>query len=412
MSYRTAAWLAWSLCALSLVLTALGLWLLSLNYSDPHAPVYDPWLDNTLTALSYAPVGALIASRRPANLLGWLLCLFGLVISISHFSAEYAIYALLARPDSLPAGEVMAGVISWLLPVIVWLSLFPLLLFPTGRLPSRRWRWLGWLTAASVVLGVIFSALSPGALMGVLGPVRNPLGIEGFSSVYYLVVLFTMLFVLTGAVVFAVLMRLWRSTGVERQQIKWFAYAATASAIATSLAYGIPGLIATPPRLERIAIALNIALIPGIPIAIGIAILRHRLWDIDIIINRTLVYGSLTAALALTYLGGVATTQAVFRALTGQEQQPQLAIVVTTLVIAALFNPLRRRIQSFIDRRFYRRKYDAAKTLAAFNSKLREETDLDSLRVAVLGVVEETMQPEHASLWLRPHTARAGEASS
>ena len=340
------------------------------------------------------------------------MCLFGLVISISHFSAEYAIYALLARPDSLPAGEVMAGVISWLLPVIVWLSLFPLLLFPTGRLPSRRWRWLGWLTAASVVLGVIFSALSPGALMGVLGPVRNPLGIVGFSSVYYLVVLFTMLFVLTGSVVFAVLMRLWRSTGVERQQIKWFAYAAAASAIATSLAYGIPGLVATPPWLERIAIALNIALIPGIPIAIGIAILRHRLWDIDIIINRTLVYGSLTAALALTYLGGVATTQAVFRALTGQEQQSQLAIVVTTLVIAALFNPLRRRIQSFIDRRFYRRKYDAAKTLAVFNSRLREETDLDSLRVAVLGVVEETMQPEYASLWLRPHTTRVEELSN
>jgi hypothetical protein len=154
MSRRTAALVAWSLCALSLVLTALSLLLLSLNYSHPDVPIYDPWLDNTLSALSYAPVGALIASRRPANPMGWLLCLFGLVISISHFGAEYAIYALLARPDSLPAGQVMAWILSWLLPIIVGLSLFSLLLFPTGRLPSRHWRWLGWLTLAFALLGV------------------------------------------------------------------------------------------------------------------------------------------------------------------------------------------------------------------------------------------------------------------
>ena len=164
MSYSTAAWLAWSLCAVSLVLTALSLLLLSLNYSHPDALVYEPWLDNTLSALSYGPVGALIASRRPANPVGWLLCLFGLVISISHFGAEYAIYALLARPNSLPAGEVMAWILSWLLPIIIGFSLYPLLLFPTGRLPSRRWRWLGWLTLAFGLLGVILSALSPRAL--------------------------------------------------------------------------------------------------------------------------------------------------------------------------------------------------------------------------------------------------------
>ena len=143
----------------------------------------------------------------------------------------------------------------------------------------------------------------------------------------------------------------------------------------------------------------------GVPIAVGLAVLRYRLYDIDVVINRTLVYGALTATLVLIYFGGVATVQVVFRALTGQEEQPQLAIVVSTLVIAALFNPLRHRIQSFIDRRFYRRKYDARKTLEAFSAKLREEPDLDALNAELLGVVRETMQPAHVSLWLRSDTA-------
>jgi hypothetical protein len=146
-----------------------------------------------------------------------------------------------------------------------------------------------------------------------------------------------------------------------------------------------------------------------IPLSLGVAVLRARLFDIDVVINRTLVYGSLTVMLALVYLGGVATTQALFGTLTGQEQQPQLAIVISTLVIAALFNPLRHRIQSFIDRRFYRRKYDARKTLEAFSAKLREETDLKALNDDLVGVVRETMQPAHVSLWLRPETASKGE---
>jgi hypothetical protein len=143
----------------------------------------------------------------------------------------------------------------------------------------------------------------------------------------------------------------------------------------------------------------------GLYVAVGVAILKYRLYDIDVIINRTLVYGALTAMLAAVYFGGVAATEALFRVLTGQERQPQLAIVISTLVIAALFNPLRRRIQSFIDRRFYRRKYDAAKTLGAFSSKLRDETDLDALNAELVEVVRETMQPAHVSLWLRPDTA-------
>jgi len=149
-----------------------------------------------------------------------------------------------------------------------------------------------------------------------------------------------------------------------------------------------------------------------LPVAVGVAILKYRLYDIDIIINRTLVYGSLTLMLALLYFGGVTTTQALFTALTGQEEQPQLAIVVSTLLIAALFTPLRRRIQSFIDRRFYRSKYDARKTLEAFSSQLRNETDLDALGDDLVGVVRETMQPAHVSLWLRPETAQKGKQTS
>jgi hypothetical protein len=389
-------------CALSLALTALSLLLLILNLSYPNTHLYEPWLDNTLTAVFYPTVGALVASSRPENPVGWLLCLYGLGTSIGYFCAEYAIYALLAEPNSLPAGEAMAWILSWVLPILNGLTVFYILLFPTGRLPSRRWRWLGWLTVIYVVVGVILAAFSSGALLGILGPIQNPLGIEGFSNIYYKAVLFTMASLLTLAAALAVFIRLRRAIGVERQQIKWFAYAAVATVSAGILAYIIPRVVETPLWFERVGFALNNGFLPAIPIAIGIAILRYRLYDIDIIINRTLVYGSLTLMLALVYFGGVTSTQVVFTALTGQEEQPQLTIVVSTLLIAALFTPFRHRIQSFIDRRFYRRKYDAAKTLEAFSAKLRTETDLDALSDDLVGVVRETMQPEHVSLWLHP----------
>jgi hypothetical protein len=348
-----------------------------------------------------------VASRRPENPVGWLLCLYGLVISIGYFCAEYAIYALLAEPNSLPAGEAMAWIVSWVLPILNGLTVFYILLFPTGRLPSRRWRWLGWLTVIFVVVGVVLAAFSSGALLGILGPIQNPLGIEGFSSIYYKAVLFTMASLLTLAAALAVFIRLRRAIGVERQQIKWFAYAAAAYASAGILAYIIPRVIDTPLWFERVGFALNIVFIPAIPIAIGIAILRYRLYDIDILINRTLVYGSLTATLVALYFGGIVVLQRIFVLLTGE--QSTLAVVASTLVIAALFTPLRRRIQSFIDRRFYRRKYDARKTLDAFSAQLRNETDLDALSDDLVGVVRETMQPAHVSLWLRPDTPRKGE---
>jgi hypothetical protein len=401
MSYRTAAWLAWTVWVLSIALTALALLLLALNLSHPNTHIYDYWFDNTTIVIT-ATVGAIVASRRPENPVGWLLCLSGVVVSISHFGSQYAIYTLLAQPDSLPAGEAFAWIDTWILPIIIGLDVFSYLLFPTGRLPSSRWRWLGWLTMAFVFVGVISGAFTSGPVDG-LGPIRNPLGIEGFSNGYK-AVLYTMVPFLYAASVLSVFVRLRRATGVERQQVKWFAYTAALTAI-TLVIHMITVALDAPLWFERAEFAMFTAAGTANTVSIGIAILRYRLYDIDRIINRTLVYGSLTLMLALIYFGGVAATQAIYRALTGQEQQPQLAIVVSTLVIAALFNPLRRRIQSFIDRRFYRRKYDARKTLEAFSARLRDETDLDALSDDLVGAVRETMQPAHVSLWLRPDPA-------
>jgi hypothetical protein len=404
MSYRTAAWLAWGLCALSLASTVLGLVLLALNLSQPSTHTYDTWLDNTLNAVCFSTVGALVASRRPENPVGWLLCLFALSESIQLFSAEYAIYALLSRPNSLPAGEAMAWTSCWILPIIIGLSVFYLLLFPTGLLPSRGWRPLAWLTVAFVLVGVISGAFSSGPVEG-LGPIRNPLGIDGFPNAHG-AVLDIMAAVLLVAAAASVFIRLRRAIGAERQQIKWFAYAAAATVMGLFLAYVIPTLIDTPPWFERAGYAVLIAVIPSLPISMGIAILRYRLYDIDIIINRTLVYGSLSVTLVALYFGGIVLLQRVFVLFTGQ--QSTLAVVASTLLIAAMFNPLRRRIQSFIDRRFYRSKYDARKTLEAFSVKLRDVTELNALSDDLVGVVAETMQPAHVSLWLRPEKALKG----
>jgi hypothetical protein len=201
----------------------------------------------------------------------------------------------------------------------------------------------------------------------------------------------------------SLIVRMRRAGTVERQQIKWLAYGG-AVVVGTIFASGFVSIWSVPLSILIISVALL-----GLPVFTGIAILRYRLYDIDIIINRTLVYGSLTLMLALVYFGGVTATQALFRTLTGQEQLPQLVVVASTLVIAALFSPLRRRIQSFIDRRFYRRKYDARKTLDAFSEKLRDETDLEALNDDLVGVVRETIQPAHISLWLRPDKVPEGE---
>jgi hypothetical protein len=318
---------------------------------------------------------------------------------------EYALYALVTEPGSLPGGEALVWLAALLGGPIVF-AVFALffLFFPNGRLLSRRWRLVVWLDLIAVVC--LFAwAFEPGPL-GNLGLVRiaNPFGVEGLAALIGTLGLVGLFMTLAVAVAggISLVVRFRRARGVERQQLKWFSFSGVVFCAVFAIA---PVLWYLPdsPGTEWIWTVLFLLGASTVPIAVGIAILRYRLYDIDLLINRTLVYGTLTAMLALVYFGGVATTQAVLRTLTGQDSQ--LAIVVSTLVIAALFNPLRRRIQGFIDRRFYRRKYDAAKTLEAFSSRLREKTDLDALSDDLVAVVRETMQPAHVSRWLHPDTA-------
>ncbi len=398
MSPRTASWLAWSLCAFSLALTALSLLLLIQSWSHPNVHVFDYWVENTMVAVVFSTVGAVLASRRPDHPIGWLFCIVGLIGGVRHLGAEYAIYGLLVSHVSLPGGAAMAWVSSWMWAPHVGLMVFLGLLFPSGQLPTPRWRPLAWFVVVAILVGTAALALSPGPLSG-LGPIRNPFAIEGVGRVAGPAHVLVWALVLIAAA--SLLLRLRRARAVEYQQIKWLAYAGAVAAIGGPLTY-----VGGPESMSawwvwHVGLALIVIGFAGVPIAMSVAILKYHLYDIDVLINRTLVYLSLTVMLAALYFGGVTATQALFRTLTGQQEQPQLAIVVSTLVIAALFSPLRRRIQGFIDRRFYRRKYDAVKTLEAFSAKLRDETDLEALNNELVGVVRETMQPAHVSLWLR-----------
>ena len=402
MSNRAAYWLAWSLCALSLALTGLGLLFHILNLSDPSVPTFAHWMESTLSGMGSSAVGAIIASRRTHNPIGWLLCVSGLVFGAVMFATEYAIYALLVAPGTLPAGEALASVNPlWVLGFNLFVLM--LILFPTGKLPRSRWRWIVYLYAALALVEVIAMLFLPGTLEG-LDLIENPLGIEGLpigrKPVQALI--FTGGLVASGSLI----LRLRRGSWVERQQIKWLAYAAATATVGNILAYTPPEALGARwvTYVGHVLVELGVL---GIPISIGIAILRYRLYEIDTLINRTLVYGSLTTTLVGLYLVGIVVLQKFFVLLTGQ--QSTLAVVASTLLIAALFNPLRRRIQSFIDRRFYRRKYNAAKTLEGFSKKLRDETDLEALRGDLVGVVRQTMQPAHVSLWLRSESALKGE---
>ena len=393
MSTRTAAWLAWAVCAISLAVTALCFLLIALNLSLD-TPAYFFWPDLTVLALGYSVIGAIIASRLPNHPIGWLCCAIGFVAAVDHFGGEYAVYALLAHPHSLPGGMAMFWLQDWFWMLFIGLIVFLLLLFPTGRLPSSRWQPFAWGSVVVILVAVILTASTPLPSSGseIRGSLEEPPSPIQFS---------VLLLGLVAAVSVVVGRR--NARGVERQQIKWLLYAGAIFFVGSSLKIAVVYFI----QLEGpwgLWISYILVAVGGLsgPIAIGVAILRYRLYNIDVLINRTLVYGSLTALLAAVYFGGVTATQAIVRVLTGQEQQPQLVVVASTLVIAALFNPLRRRIQSFIDRRFYRRKYDATKMLDAFSAKLRDETDLDALSDDLVGVVRETMQPAHVSLWLRP----------
>jgi hypothetical protein len=404
---RPTAWLTWSLCALSLTFDIV--WAL---FRFPNSPT-PTGVDQTSLSLEvwgllvfmlFTTIGTLVASRQPKNTICWIFCAMGLFSTSSVASAQYAIYALVSSPGSLPGGGTAAWLEAFLgEPIIIALFALLLLLFPDGRPPSHRWRAALWLDLIAAVL-LFVGSFKPGPMETSSLRVANPFGIEEIGALLnvlqYVGVYLALALTVLGVV--SLMVRFRRSGAQERQQIKWFAFAGAIMCAVLATGPLLWSLSPSSPSITLIWPVLFFSAVSTIPVATGIAILRYRLYDIDRIINRTLVYGALTATLALVYFGGIATTEAIFRALTGQEQQPQLAIVVSTLVIAALFNPLRRRIQAFIDRRFYRRKYDAKKTLEAFSAKLRDETGLEALSDDLVGVVRETIQPSHISLWLHP----------
>ena len=365
-------------------------------------------LNGLLFVLGYATVGALILSRRPGHRVGQLFSGLALPMAIGTFALGYTVFAFYANPRPLPAEKAMAWLQTWMryLSAPAPLAL-PALYFPDGRLPSPRWRWLVWVVIASTAAVTILAATEPGQigvyLTSEFFPLRipNPVGIVGFDRGREILgFLGWPMALLAGlATLAAQLFRYLRARSEERQQLKWLAYCAAIILAIIALEIALLGLRPWAGNL------VFISTIVGVPTAVGIAILRYRLYDIDLIVRRTLVYGAVTATLTLLYFGSVVSLQALFRTLTGQGDQ--LAIVASTLGIAALFTPVRRRIQNGIDRRFYRSKYDAEKVLAAFGATVREEVDLERLTDRLLRAVQETMQPAHVSLWLKGPNAKA-----
>ena len=387
------AWLAWGVCGLVLIMIACAVVLAVPNR-------YALWrVDFLVPVASAALVGALVASRQPRNPVGWFVLGHALCFSLGEFGRQYAIYGVLTQHGSLPFARVMIWPTYWVWypGLVLMISLLPLY-FPDGRLIARGWRW-------AAGLAVVFGAFATGLAMVRPGDneargIPNPLGIESLgegaralTSVFD--VLMSAGWLLLGSIAVAsLLVRFRRSRTEERKQLEWFLYAVVL-VLLVNTASQIFSAELLPSAVREV---LFVFTLEGLWVAIGIAILRYRLYGIDILINRTLVYGTLTASLAALYFGGVVVLQMVLDFISGQ--QSTIAVVASTLLIAALFNPLRRRIQTFIDRRFYRSKYDAEKTVEAFSVRLREETDLGALNNELVGVVRETMQPAHVSLWL------------
>jgi hypothetical protein len=414
MSGRAAAWLARCVCAASLLLLALSLLIVILGWSTPLPGgwLWEEQATIVLVILGAPVVGGFIASNRPGNSYGWLWLGFGAGLALSSFGQNYALYTAWVRPGSLPApGAVyaLAGAGS-----VSAMVIFPflLLLFPDGRLPSPRWRIVAWVAALAGGLILLLGAFRRDQR---LGPIESPLGVGGTVGEAIVALTDVGLFVVFFAGILGALSLVFRyrhAAGMVRQQIKWFAYAAAVWGLAfvVSLIVDDFDLLGVAESIPHMAwVAFNNVPLVILYVAIGLAVVKHRLYDIDVIINRTLVYGSLTVVLAATYEGVVVLLQHLFRLLTGQESQ--VAAVVTTLLIAALFEPLRRLLQHSVDRRFYRSQYDARKTLEAFSATLRDETDLGALSNDLVGVVRETMQPAHVSLWLRPDTGQKGGQS-
>jgi hypothetical protein len=376
---------AWSLWAIAIAMLVTGV-----SLSAVGGGPLDDILSDVIIVPVAATVGALIFARVPRNPIGWIFLGVGLLAGLSELLAGYADSALLAGTGSGRLGEVSADITRWLwAPAALVPVTFGLLLFPDGRLPSPRWRPLPWLAGMGIAALSAFVGLSAAGedwrtasdpSDEGIGPEVAVLGVIGAAVVPALI----------GAVA-AVIVRFRRSSGEERQQLKWLTYGGTIAAAVVLVA----GTAFDEQAGTGVAIAAALA---SIPLWIGIAILRHRLYDIDVVINRTLVYGALTATLALAYLGSVLLLQLAMRPLT---ESSNLAIAGSTLAVAALFRPARARIQAAVDRRFYRRKYDAVRTLERFGTRLRDQIALDNLSAELRAIVAETMQPAHVSLWLR-----------
>jgi hypothetical protein len=391
---QIGARLGWGLCAVSLTLVALslvyGAWAHSLLWTLAE------WAPNAVWAVSFPVVGALIATHRPRNPIGWLFCAVGIFQGLIIAAEAYSDYALRIAPGTVPGGPLAYWVAQWVwAPSVGLLVTFLPLLFPDGRLPSPRWRPVAWLSAFSIVLTCGLYGVLLWPLRAVVD--RDPFELLPAGQAIVVNAAFPFMVLCGLACLTALAVRFRRARGIERQQLKWLLFAAAITVVILSLSLLVNRLWLLP-------------LLPAIPVAAGIAILRYRLYDIDRIISRTLAYGLLTAILGLGYAGAVLVLGQVSGGVAGNP--PSWAVAGATLAVAALFQPARRRIQAVVDRRFNRRKYDAAKTVEAFSVRLRHEVDLDALSAELLAVADQTMQPTMASLWLRPsgQTLSSGQA--
>jgi hypothetical protein len=358
-----------------------------------------------LAFTAFMVVGAVIVAHRPGNAIGWLFSAIGLLTSTGTLALDYAEYAYVTRPGSLPGALLAAWYQWWWLPMFALILVFTPLLFPAGRLLSPRWRPVAVVAAAATTAIAVGGALQPTLkLQNEDYTVRNPVGLNsvpGPEEGLLGNVLFSLLVFCAVSALVSLVLRFRRSRGVERQQLKWFTYAVVLAILFQ--------LVTVPVPQDAIRDVLFGLTVGFIPIAAGIAILRYRLYDIDRLINRTLVYGLLTAILGLGYAATVLVLGQQFGGIGAKP--PSLVVAGVTLAVAALFQPARRRIQAVVDRRFNRRKYDAAKTVEAFSARLRDQIDLDTLSAELLAVVNQTMQPTGVWLWLRPPTHGTSGAS-
>jgi hypothetical protein len=407
-----ALWL--SVCALSLLLIALTIaFHLVSRYDWYFGWSFQPWRMLTVEALGIlgAPIlGALIVWRQPTNRYGWVWCLLGLAMAVRGAAFSYEIWALYVAPYQ--PGGLEAAWVGTVTDTLAW-GLVPLVLvlFPDGRPPSPRWRPVVWATVVVAVAWTLSTALAPGQMIeGTPNPYSWLYGAPAELARWLANELPWPVQLLTAVGTLSLLARLRHARGRQRQQVKWLAYVAVplTATLVPMFIWHPPGLVSmfpwwNPVGLVR-AILIAIALW-AVYIAIAIAILRHRLYDIDRLINRTLVYGLLTGILGLVYAGGVFVLGRLLNPVVGETA---LAVAASTLAVAALFRPLRRRVQTTVDRRFNRRRYDAAKTVEAFSARLREHIELDTLSTELLAVVDQTMQPTQASVWLRPAVNQVG----